>query len=173
MDTYLLYFLFGGTSFAILICIVYYIVKKVIKIQRKKFIPKKATKFTCLDGHVTRSKGEMIIDNMLTHLNLHHEYENTIKVSGAPIKYDWFLPEYDVYIEYWGYFGKDYINRKNEKKQLYRKGKLKLISIEDVMLEDIYKNLKIELEKFIPSEKLERNEKFCPNCGQSLDKRFF
>ena len=173
MDTYLLYFLFGGISFAVLICIVYYIAKKALENWRKKFIPKKATKFTCLDGHITRSKGEMIIDNILTHLNLQHEYENTIKVHGAPIKYDWYLPEFDLYIEYWGYFGKEYINRKNEKKRLYKKGHLKLISVEDIMLEDIYKNLKKELEEYIPSEKLERNEKFCPNCGQSLDKRFF
>ena len=33
------------------------------------------------------------------------------------------------------------MKRKEEKLSLYRKGKLKLISIEDIMLKDIYTNL--------------------------------
>ena len=88
------------------------------------------------------------------------------------LKYDWYLPEIDVYIEYWGYFGKDYMKRKEEKLDLYRKGKLKLISIEDIMLQDIYSNLEIELAKYIRLNEKTAVKKHCPNCGFKLDKRF-
>ena len=86
-----------------------------------------------------------------------------------PIKYDWYLPKFKIYIEYWGYHGKNYMQRKEEKLRLYRKGKLKLISIEDIMLKDIYTNLEKELSKFIKKDVIKRH---CPNCGIELDKRF-
>ncbi len=139
---------------------------------KKKFLPQRATSFKCLDGHIVKSKGELIIDNHLYRLGLAHEYENTIRVKGDPIKYDWYLPKYDVYIEYWGYYGKEYMKRKVEKLGLYRKGKLKLISIEDIMLKDIYSNLIGELTKIIKLDKSSNSKIHCPNCGKVLDNRF-
>ncbi|TXT59990.1 MAG: hypothetical protein BAJALOKI1v1_1340013 [Promethearchaeota archaeon] len=165
-------FLVGGAIFFIFSFIVFYLVMVLLKNIRKKYVPKRATIFKCLDGHITRSKGELIIDNHLTRLDIEHEYENTVRVRGKAIKYDWYLPEYNVYIEYWGYFGKDYLERKEEKLKLYKKGHLKLISIEDIMLEDIYQSLESQLSEFIPSEKLKKDEKHCPNCGELLDSRF-
>ncbi|KKL78260.1 hypothetical protein LCGC14_2026630 [marine sediment metagenome] len=113
-----------------------------------------------------------MIDNHLHRLGLEHEYENTIRVRGLPIKYDWYLPKYKTYIEYWGFYGKKYMKRKAEKLQLYRKGNLKLISIEDIMLKDIYTNLEKELNKTIKIKNLNVEKKHCPNCGVELDKRF-
>ena len=89
-----------------------------------------------------------------------------------PLKYDWYLPKYKTYIEYWGYYGKNYMKRKDEKLNLYRKGKLKLISIEDIMLKDIYSNLEKELNRFIKKDKIVSDKKHCPNCGIELDIRF-
>ncbi len=128
--------------------------------------------FKCLDGHIVKSKGELIIDNHLHHLGLEHEYENIIEIQGNSVKYDWYLPEYEVYIEYWGYFGKNYMKRKEEKLKLYQKGKLKLISIEDVMLKDIYSNLENELVNIIKADKNYHIKKHCPGCGMELDDRF-
>ena len=54
-----------------------------------------------MDGHVVKSKGELIIDNFLHNQGINHIYEKTIKVHGNPIKYDWYLPDIDVYIEYY------------------------------------------------------------------------
>ena len=82
------------------------------------------------------------------------------------------MPKYKTYIEYWDYFGKEYIKKKEEKLDLYRKGKLKLISIEDIMLKDIYSNLEKELAKVIKMDKISQEKKHCPNCGIELDKRF-
>ncbi|GAG63726.1 unnamed protein product, partial [marine sediment metagenome] len=139
---------------------------------KKKYQPQRATSFKCLDGHIVRSKGELIIDNHLYRLGLEHEYENTIRIRGKPLKYDWYLPDYKAYIEYWGYYGKNYMKRKAEKLQMYRKGNLKLISIEDIMLKDIYSNLEKELSKIIKIKNLNSEKKHCPNCGMELDKRF-
>lgn len=92
--------------------------------------------------------------------------------KGHQIKYDWYLPEFNIYIEYWGYFGKDYLERKAEKLKLYEKANLKLISIEDFMLEDIYNQLEQKLSEFILIKDIKKRAKYCPNCGEILDSRF-
>ena len=172
MSQILTFFVLGGLIFVICFIVIAWLILKIKKFLKKKYIPQVATSFKCIDGHIVRSKGELIIDNHLHRLGLNHEYENTIKVRGKPIKYDWYLPEYKTYIEYWGYFGKDYLKRKEEKLDLYRKGKLNLISIEDIMLKEIYSNLEKELAKVIKIEKFSQEKKHCPNCGTVLDKRF-
>ena len=169
MNGVILYFLLGGFVFIILFIILYYVIKKLKKLFRKKYIPETASTFKCVDGHIVRSKAELIIDNYLYNHSIKHEYEKKIKVHGNSILYDWYLPDYDVYIEYWGFFGKDYMKRKEEKIRLYRKGKLTLISIEDIMFKDIYENLGKLLEQDI---KLKNLRKHCPNCGIVLDDRF-
>ncbi len=113
-------------------------------------------KYTCLDGHVVRSKGELIIDNYLHLLKIDHKYEKSIYIYGSKIKYDWYLPKYDVYIEYWGYGGKAYEKRKKEKLRLYKKAKLKLISIENYMFYDIYSEFDKLLKKFIDMKRLKK-----------------
>ena len=166
------WFVLGGVIFIVFAAIIYYLITQISKRLKERYIPKRATQFKCYDGHVTRSKGEVIIDNHLTRLNIEHEYEQTIRVNGHKIKYDWYLPEYEVYIEYWGYFGKEYLERKEEKIELYDEGDLNLISIEDIMLEDIYPKLEEQLEEYIPIEELKQKTKFCPKCGEELDARF-
>ncbi len=169
------WFEFAIAAFAgILIAIVINkLINKILKWQRKKYQPNKATKFTCGDGHVVRSKGEMIIDNWLTQQGIPHDYEHTIWVHGRPIKYDWCLPESKTYIEYWGFGGKAYMRRKREKIKLYKAGRVGLISIEDKDLENIYKRFP---PKFIPftnsPPSIANKGKFCPHCGEALDKRF-
>ncbi len=61
------------------------------------------------------------------------------------------------------------MKRKEEKLKLYRKVRLALILIEDIMLKDIYTNLEKELDRLIKEDPLKRH---CPNCGIELDKRF-
>lgn len=172
MSLILTYFILGGVIFLVCFIIIAWFILKIKKIFREKYLPQVATSFKCLDGHIVKSRGELIIDNHLYRLGLEHEYEKTIKINGNFLKYDWYLPEHEIYIEYWGYFGKDYMNRKEEKLKLYKKGKLNLISIEDIMLKDIYSKLEKELTKIIKIDKLNQNKKYCPNCGTELDKRF-
>ena len=165
-------FLFGGIVCAIFFGLIYFLILKILKYSKKKYLPQRATSFKCLDGHVVKSKGELIIDNYLYHIGMDHKYENTLRIRGKIMKYDWYLPDFDIYIEYWGYFGKKYMDRKQEKLELYRKGKLKLISIEDIMLQDIDLNLQKELSQLIKKNLFFSPMKHCPNCGTSLDERF-
>ncbi len=155
--------------FVLFVIILIYFLLKSLKKEEKRLKP---SSYKCIDGHVVKSKGELIIDNFL-HLNgIEHEYEKKIKVKGNPIKCDWYLPEHEIYMEYWGFFGKKYLQRKKEKLNLYHKGKLKLISIEEIMFKDIYTNLTSELKKFIDESTPLRKIKHCPNCGIELDERF-
>jgi predicted nuclease of restriction endonuclease-like RecB superfamily len=169
MNGILIYVLIGGIFFLLIFIILSYVVKKLKQYFNKKYLPETATSFKCIDGHIVRSKAELIIDNFLYNQNITHEYEKKIKVQGKSMLYDWYLPEFEVYIEYWGFYGKDYMKRKEEKIRLYKKGKLKLISIEDIMFKDIYENLEKLLKQYT---KLNSSKSHCPNCGWMLDERF-
>ena len=156
--------------------IIYYYVTS--KHKRKIWDNKsKITKYRCLDGHLVRSKGELIIDNYLFFLGISHIYEKAIFLKGNKVKCDWYIPEYDVYVEYWGYSGKRYFKRKKEKLKLYHKSKKKLISIENWMFYDIYSNINKLLKKYMKIHKEVywtpgQIKKFCSNCGVELDERF-
>ena len=169
MNDLILYFILGGIVFLIIFIIILYFGLKIRRALKRPEKHERPTRFKCIDGHIVKSKGELIIDNHLTRLCIEHEYEKIIKVNNKPIKTDWYLPKYKIFMEYWGYYGKDYEKRKEEKITLYRKGKLDLISIEDIMLSDIYSNLKNELERFVT---LKTGKIHCPNCGTELDERF-
>jgi ABC-type antimicrobial peptide transport system permease subunit len=83
-----IFFIFGGIIFVVVFVIIYWVIGEFLASIKKKYIPKIATSFKCLDGHVVRSKGELVIDNHLHRLGIEHEYENTIRVRGHPIKYN-------------------------------------------------------------------------------------
>lgn len=80
----ILSFFLGGIIFVIAIAVIYYLIQFYRKKLREKYTPQRATNFKCLDDHVIRSKGELIIVNHLTRLNIAHEYENTINIKGSP-----------------------------------------------------------------------------------------
>ncbi|MFX1238286.1 MAG: hypothetical protein ACFFAS_01245 [Promethearchaeota archaeon] len=135
---------------------------------------KRISLFKCLDGHIVRSKGELIIDNYLYLQGVEHKYESIIRINGQVIKCDWYLPQSDVYIEYWGYFGKKYEKRKAIKLYLYSKAKLNLISIENEMFNDIYHALQEKLKKYINLNQsiFQTSLIHCSNCGIKLDERY-
>ncbi len=167
-----LFFFFGGVVLTLLFTTIHYFIGKSLKDSKEGDTSEYPEQLKCLDGHIVKSRGELIIDNYLYRLKIKHIYEGEIRVNGHIIKYDWYLPDFDVYIEYWGYFGKEYLERKKEKIKLYEEGNLELISIEDEMFHDIYKYLREQLEKYGTIEPFERKKKFCPNCGVLLDERF-
>ena len=169
-NVFIYYFILGGLIFLLFFILISIGLKKLKKIFIKKGKIKRPTSFICLDKHKVRSKGELIIDNHLYRLGIKHIYEEKVSVRGKPIKSYGYLPEYKVYIEYWGFYGKLYERRKQEKIQLYKKGKLELISIEDIMFTDIYPNLEHELMTYVKLGKIK--VKHCPKCGEQLDDRF-
>lgn len=83
------------------------------------------------DGAVVQSQGECRIADRLAALGIAYRYDNRFRiVKGYAIRPDFYLPEHDVYIEYWGLTGNlDYQIGMLEKKKLYQQAGKRLISI--------------------------------------------
>ena len=101
----------------------------------------------CEDGHKVRSFYEVQIDNYLNENKIKHSVNKQI-IKGKQYLYDFYLPDYYLYIEYWGLKRfSDYKKRKANKLKLYKKHNLNLISInpnENIIkrLDELLKKLK-------------------------------
>ena len=90
------------------------------------------------DGHICKSEGEVIVDDILFHGKVCHAYERRVKEiptdKERTVIADWFVPVdgfNGIYIEYWGMDTKNYQDNKEEKLKLYEKysEEVKLIQI--------------------------------------------
>lgn len=82
------------------------------------------------DGHFVKSRGEMLIDNWLYHHNYRHAYERKIPNIKQDVYPDFYIPEGDCYIEYWGLEGNDNYESVIEwKKKIYKKQSIKVVEI--------------------------------------------
>lgn len=98
----------------------------------------------CVDGDLVRSIGEILIDNWLHSNNIKHQVEQKIPIPQ--LKYcDWYLPDYDTYIEFWGDIHTKYPEARRVKERLYQKNKLKLVSIEIADIDNLDEILKYKL----------------------------
>jgi hypothetical protein len=83
------------------------------------------------DGHLVRSKAEMLIDNWLYMAGVVHAYERQLPIEEEAYC-DFYIPSGKVYIEYWGYErDQRYLARRQEKVGLYQKYKFNLIELTD------------------------------------------
>lgn len=83
------------------------------------------------DGHMVRSKSEMLIDNWLYVAEIVHAYERKLPIEEE-VYCDFYLPSGKVYIEYWGYEDDPkYIARKKVKQGIYQKYGFNLIELSD------------------------------------------
>jgi len=94
-----------------------------------------------IKGEVVRSKAEKIISGYLVRNNINYVYEPEVKGKGLFFDYrigypDFYLSDYDVYIEYWGLVDVDdkwtrerYVKRMKKKMAQYYRNNLKFISI--------------------------------------------
>ena len=100
------------------------------------------------DGHYVKSRAELIIDDWLYRHGIRHAYEHRLPTEEE-IFCDFYLPDYDIYIEYWGGEGDpDYDKRKAYKKEIYRKYGFRLIEIHADEILQIDDALKRKLAKF-------------------------
>ena len=83
------------------------------------------------NGTIVQSDGERIIAEELTALEIVFRYDNRFRiVKGYAIRPDFYLPEFDLYIEYWGMEDNlDYQIGMMEKKKLYQQAGKKLVSL--------------------------------------------
>jgi hypothetical protein len=104
------------------------------------------------DGHLVRSRAELIIDNLLYDYRLLHAYERELTVAETILS-DFYIPPSEgkkaVYIEFWGI--KDdpkYLERKKHKLEIYNSHKLNLIELDDKDLDNIDSILRKKFLKF-------------------------
>ncbi len=95
------------------------------------FRDKFPAKHRATDGHLVRSKAELLIDNWLYMSGIVHAYERQLPIEEEAFC-DFYLPDGKVYVEYWG-LERDshYQTRMNMKKVLYEKYKFNLIELTD------------------------------------------
>jgi hypothetical protein len=138
--------------------------------KNKGYKARYPSKYKCIDGHIVRSLSELLIDNYLHQNGIMHKFEDYIKKgSSKHYKYDWFLPDSKIYVEFFGYSGRYYYNTRKEKEKFYKSNNLKLISINPEELGDLNNSM---IQKLGKHGKKQINEKYCPNCGSMLDTRF-
>ena len=83
------------------------------------------------DGTLVQSGGEKKIAEWLAKNDVAYRYDNRFRIiKGYAIRPDFYLPEYDIYIEYWGMEGNlDYQIGMLEKRKVYQQASKRLISI--------------------------------------------
>lgn len=81
-------------------------------------------------GTLVQSDGERRIAEWLTAHNITYRYDDRLRIiEGRQVRPDFYLPEYDVYIEYWGMDTVDYRIGMLMKKQQYQHAGKRLISV--------------------------------------------
>lgn len=93
------------------------------------------------DGHIVRSRGEILIDNSLYEFGLAHAYERRLPIQDE-VYCDFYIPSQNngkaVYIEYWGIESDEkYQKRKEKKKMIYNDNHLNLIELENIHIESL------------------------------------
>ena len=87
--------------------------------------------FRTRDGHLVRSRAEVIIDNALYEYKLAHAYERKLPIE-EDLYSDFFIPSENVYLEFWGMEDDPkYADRKRIKLNVYKKYDFKLIELND------------------------------------------
>ena len=83
------------------------------------------------NGTVVQSEGERLIAEALAALGLVFRYDNRFRIiKGYAIRPDFYLPELDLYIEYWGMEDNlDYRIGMSEKQKLYQQAGKRLLSL--------------------------------------------
>ncbi len=103
--------------------------------------PQYGIKSVTLNGEEVKSIAERKIADYFRRNNIKYVYEKEARKSGLFFDHkiscpDFYLPDYDVYVEYWGlvdadddYTRKQYVRNMKRKMAIYYKNKIKFISI--------------------------------------------
>lgn len=119
--------------------------------KEEEHVPFDRTKFKAefrtIDGHFVRSKAEVIIDNWLYMNGIVHAYERRVPIEEE-LYSDFYLPKERIYIEFWGLENDaKYIQRKEEKIDLYKKYGIKLLELNEEDVKNIDDTLPLKLLK--------------------------
>ena len=82
------------------------------------------------DGTAVQSQGERRIADYLSLKGVRYVYDERYRMAGdVRIRPDFYLPEFDLYIEYWGMDTPEYVENMKKKLFLYQRAGKKLISL--------------------------------------------
>jgi hypothetical protein len=89
------------------------------------------------DGHMVRSRAEMLIDNWLYMAEIVHAYERKLPVE-EDVYCDFYIPTGKVYIEFWGLENDPkYRARKEKKLAIYEKYGFNLVQLGDADVQNL------------------------------------
>ncbi len=123
-----------------------------ISLLMQNYRTKYPATFRTKDGHMVRSRAEVIIDNALYDYGLVHAYERKLPIK-EDVYSDFYIPSKNggkaVYIEFWGMENDSgYARRKEIKKKTYQKHGLNLIEVIDKHIENLDDHLPRMLLKY-------------------------
>ncbi|HUI86082.1 MAG TPA: zinc-ribbon domain-containing protein [Nitrososphaerales archaeon] len=147
-----------------------------------------------LKGETVKSHAEQKIADYLTRNGVRYEYEHGAQTNALIFKTtfarpDFYLPDYNVYIEYWGLVGvdKDYRRIMKWKMAQYHENNIKFISIYPDNMNNLDWVFRAKFRKVLGREfpsvsprdgkanfcskcgkQVGSDAKFCRNCGRSL-----
>jgi hypothetical protein len=102
------------------------------------------------DGTLVQSDGERRIANYLSTHNIAFRYDERFRiVDGCAIRPDFYLPEFDVYIEYWGMDTADYKIGMLKKQKLYQQQGKRLVSLHFSDKDRLEKLLAAKLSQYV------------------------
>ena len=101
------------------------------------------SKYRATDGHLLDSRAEWMIDEWLNRNGIPHEADVPLPflVHARPARCDFYLPEQNVYIEFWGLDTPEYLERKAYKIRQYEALGLRRIDLGDRDLFDLDKSM--------------------------------
>lgn len=123
-------------------------IKEAPKTTNDNFRDKFPATIRTKDGHMVRSRAEVIIDNALYDYKLAHAYERKLPIEEE-VYSDFFIPTENVYIEFWGIEDDPkYAERKKIKIEIYKKYDFKLIELNDSDISNLDDHLPKKLLKY-------------------------
>ena len=102
------------------------------------------------DGTAVQSAGEKRIADWLAARKIAYVYDERFRVArDTLIRPDFYLPEFDLYIEYWGMDTPEYNANRQKKLWLYQRAGKKLVSISFQDLPNLEAVLSLKLSRYI------------------------
>lgn len=112
-----------------------------------------AKKLRTVDEVAVQSQGERRIGNWLASHVIAYDYDERMILAGdTRIRPDFYLPEFDLYIEYWGMDTPAYVANMRRKRFLYQREGKRLISLSYKDLRNLEELLKLKLSRYIRLE---------------------
>jgi len=143
------------------------------------------TQSITLTGEHVRSKAEQRIADYFTTQDITYQYEKTARTNAIILKEkisrpDFFLPDYGIYIEYWGLLHADnartrkyYERTMKWKMAQYHKNKIKFISLYPNNLDNLDWVFRAKFKQVagfdLPKKMTNRvNRSYCSSCGKPV-----